>query len=164
MKLPWSSPSVSSEDATPSAPDTPEPIRLILPDDDLSGWIRPGGERVSDLLQSGAPLTFLPVVASGGEWIGIDPAEVLIVVPPPHTSLPERRVQRQRHDVIVRVGRYAVTGTAHLMPGEENDPYLRSTRQFLPITGAMLSTEGRPPEALETVIVNLKRIDEIRVV
>lgn len=164
MKLPWPSSRVSSEDATRPAPDTPEPIRLILPEEDLSGWIRTGGERVTDLLSAGGPLMVLPVTAADGEWMAVDPAELLIVVPPPHTSPPERRVKRQRHEVVVRAGGYAVTGTAHLMPGEEYDPYLRSTRQFLPVTGAMLSAEGQPPEAHETVIVNLKRVDEFRVV
>jgi hypothetical protein len=164
VKLPWSSSRVSSEDATRPVLDTPEPIRLIVADEDLSGWIRPGGERVTDLLHAGGPLAFLPVTSADGAWIGIDPAELQLVVPPPHASLPERRVQRQRHEVVVRVGRWAVTGTAHLMPGEEYDPYLRSTRQFLPVTGALLSADGGPPEALETVIVNLKRVDEFRVV
>ena len=164
MKLPWLSSRVSGEDATRPAPDTPEPIRLILPDADLSGWIRTGGERVSDLLHAGDPLMFLPGTSADGQWIAIDPAEMLIVVPPPHTGLPERRVQRQRHEVVVRVGGFAVTGTAHLTPGEEYDPYLRSRRQFLPLTAAHLSAEGQPPEAFETVIVNLKRVDEFRVV
>ena len=164
MKLPWPSSRVTTDDPTRPAPDTPEPIRLILRDADLSGWIRTGGERVSDLLHAGGPLMFLPLTATDEEWVAIDPAELLIVVPPPHTSPPERRVQRQRHQVVVRVEGYAVTGTAHLTPGEEYDPYLRSRRQFLPLTGAQLSTDGQPPEAHETVIVNLKRLDEFRIV
>jgi hypothetical protein len=127
VKLPWASSSVDEDAASPTT-SAPEPIRLILADEDLSGWIQPGGERVSDLLQSGEPLSFLPVVASGDDWVSVDPAELLIVVPPPHRSPPERRVQRQRHEVVVRAGRYAVTGTALLMPGEEYNPYLRSTR------------------------------------
>jgi hypothetical protein len=163
VKLPWPSSRVPSKDATRPAPDAPEPIRLILPDADLSGWVRTGGERVSDLLHAG-PLMVLPGTSADGEWLAIDPAELLIVVPPPHTSPPERRVQRQRHEVVIRAGGYAVTGTAHLMPGEEYDPYLRSTRQFLPVTGALLSADGQPPEPFETVIVNLKRVDEFRVV
>jgi hypothetical protein len=143
----------------------PEPIRLILADRDLIGWIEPGGERVSDLLQRGTPLSFLPDGPTSARWVSVDPAELLVVVPPPHVSPPERRLQRQRHEVMIRIGGWMVTGTAHLMPGEEYDPYLRSTRQFLPLTDARLGREGdESPSAFETLIVNLKRVDEFRVV
>jgi hypothetical protein len=142
----------------------PKPIRLILADRDLNGWIEPGEERVTDLLQRGAPLPFLPAGQTPAGWVSLDPAELLVVVPPPHVSPPERRLQRQRHEVTIRIGGWMVGGTAHLMPGEEYDPYLRSTRQFLPLTDATLGKEDdESPLAFETVIVNLKRVDEFHV-
>lgn len=142
----------------------PKPIRLILADRDLVGWIEPGEERVSDLLQRGTPLPFLPGGPTSDRWVSVDPAEILVAVPPPHVSPPERRLQRQRHEVVIRIGGWMVGGTAHLMPGEEYDPYLRSTRQFLPLTDATLGREGdEAPSAFEAVIVNLKRVDEFHV-
>jgi hypothetical protein len=151
--------------AEPAAVATPalEPIRLILPDQDLSGWIQPTPERLSDHLQTGAPLSFLPASSVDDGWIAIDPAELLLVVPPPHVSPPDRRVRRQLHEVFARVEGYVVSGTAHLMPGEEYNLYLRSTRQFLPVTGATLEgIDG--PQTLDVVIVNLKQVEEFRVV
>jgi hypothetical protein len=141
-----------------------EPIRLILADLDLAGFIEPQGRRISDLLTSGERLLFLPALPGSEEWVSIEPNELLLIVPPPFVSPPEWRVRRQLHDAIVRAGGYVVTGTAHLRPGEEVDPYLRSTRPFLPLTHASLSYDGRPPEAHDTIIANLKRVDEFRVV
>jgi hypothetical protein len=162
-------PSLFTRNPQPTEPERttagPEPIRLILADRDLIGWIEPGEERVSDLLQRGRPLSFLPGGPTSSSWLSVDPAELLVVVPPPHVSPPERRLQRQRHEVMIRIGGWMVGGTAHLMPGEEYDPYLRSTRQFLPLTDATLGKEGdESPSAFETLIVNLKRVDEFRVV
>lgn len=142
-----------------------KPIGLILADRVVQGWVEPGDERVSDLLQRGTPLPFLPAGKTPARWVSIDPAELLVVVPPAHVSPPERRLQRQRHEVMIRIGGWMVAGTAHLMPGEEYDPYLRSTRQFLPLTDATLAKEGdESPSAFETLIVNLKRVDEFHVV
>lgn len=165
MKLP--SLFTRNPEPTESEPSTAgrEPIRLILADRDLIGWIEPGEERVTDLLQRGTPLSFLPGGPTSARWVSVDPAELLVVVPPPHVSPPERRLQRQRHEVMIRIGGWMVGGTAHLMPGEEYDPYLRSTRQFLPLTDATLGKEGdESPSTFETLIVNLKRVDEFRVV
>ena len=146
------------------ATDGRKPIALILADRVVKGWVESGDERVSDLLQRGKPLPFLPAGATAPQWVSIDPAELLLVVPPAHVSPPERRLQRQRHEVMIRIGGWVVSGTAHLMPGEEYDPYLRSTRQFLPLTDATLVKEGgESPSAFETLIVNLKRVDEFRV-
>ncbi len=51
MKLP----SLFMRNPEPTEPERatagPEPIRLILADRDLIGWIEPGEDRVSDLLQ-----------------------------------------------------------------------------------------------------------------
>lgn len=164
MKLP----SLFTRDAVASEPELAspavKPIRLILSDRDVTGWIEPGDARVTDLLQRGTPLPFLPGEESAGRWVTVDPAELLVVVPPPHVSRPERRLQRQRHEVMIRIGGWVATGTAHLMPGEEYDPYLRSTRQFLPLTDATLGREGdESAQALETVIINLKQVDDFRV-
>lgn len=155
----------SDAEAAVAEPEAPvlEPIRLILPDAQLAGWVQPNGERLTDLLAPGTPLWFLPAGLEADGWVPIEPADLVFVVPPPHVSLPERRVHRQRHDAFVRAGRYHLTGTAHLVPGEENDPYLRSTRQFLPITDATLESQGDPAEHLQTVIVNVKRVDELEV-
>lgn len=162
MKLPWPLQSSSPVDAQ-TAPAL-EPVRLVLKDYEAVGWIQPRGERVTDLLHSGAPLMFLPDNPEVGDWVPMEPGDLLIVVPPPHVSQPERRVQRQLHEAVVRIGGYVVTGTAHLMPGEELDPYLRSTRQFLPLTGATLASEdGLRTERVEVVIVNLKQVSEFRV-
>ena len=156
-------PRAETEVAEPAASVSLEPIRLIMRDADLAGWVRPDGLRVSDRLATGEPLWFLPATAVGDEWVPIDTSGVLLVMPPAHVSPPERRVRRQLHEVIVRADRFWVSGTAHLMPGEEYDPYLRSTRPFLPLTGATLVSPEEQRQ-VDVVIVNLKQADEFRVV
>lgn len=164
MKLPSLFARTAEPPEVQVATDGPKPIGLILADRVVEGWVEPGDERVSDLLQRGTPLAFLPSSETPARWISVDPAELLVVIPPSQVSPPERRLQRQRHEVMIRIGGWVVAGTAHLMPGEEYDPYLRSTRQFLPLTDATLAREGdESSRAFETLIVNLKRLDEFHV-
>ncbi|MGH2356640.1 MAG: hypothetical protein ACRDGJ_01330, partial [Candidatus Limnocylindria bacterium] len=98
MKLPWPLQSGSAVDDPPAPP--LEPIRLFLKDYEAAGWVQSQGERVTDLLHSGQPLMFLPATQEVGDWVPMEPGELLIVVPPPHVSPPERRVRGQLHEVV----------------------------------------------------------------
>jgi hypothetical protein len=153
----------AEQEATRPARPGLDPIRLVLADRLLDGWTRTDGQRMTDLLQRGDPIPFLPADARGEAWTEFLPYDVLLLVPPPHVSAPEVRVHRQRHEVMVRVGEWVVSGTAHLRPGEGTDYYLRATRPYLPLTDAMFAgpNDGYPHE-VETVIVNLVRVEEFR--
>jgi len=143
-----------------STSDGLEPIRLILEDADLSGWIHVPDQRMTDLLQTGEPFSFLPAGIDGAEWSDVYPDETVLVVPPPYVSPPELRVPRNQHQVFIRAGRFRVEGTAYLRPGEQDDPILRATRRFLPLTQATFACDDRPDEQVDVVIVNLRRVDE----
>lgn len=154
---------------SPAVPPPPEaelqPIRLYSSDGTWVCWVRPGGERVTDILQRPEGLVVLPdgAVESDPEaWLPVDVDALLLVVPPPHTSRPELRVHRQRQEVAVRIGPYRVFGTAHLKPGYAQDPFLRATQPFLPLTDAVVERDDAPPERFDVVIVNQRLVEDFR--
>ena len=138
-----------------------EPIRLALAEGERAGWVRTDGQRMTDILQGGEPFGFL-AEGSDQTWAEVFPDETLLVVPPPHVSPPDLRMPRSRTEVGIRIGDYQLTGIAHLRPGEQDDPMLRATRRFLPLTEVVLVRGGGVEESLEVVIVNLRRVDEFR--
>jgi hypothetical protein len=139
-----------------------EPIRLILEEADLAGWVYTQGQRMTDILQSGEPFQFLQDDMT--HWAEVFPDDLVLVVPPPHVSAPEQRQQRNQHRVLISAGEFRVLGTAHLRPGEQDDPMLRATRRFLPLTDATFARGDGPEEAAEVVIVNLRRTSSFDVV
>ena len=143
------------------------PIRLFTVEAEIRGHIRSGDERITDILQRGDTFRVLPHGARPDpeNWLEISPSEIQIVVPPPLVSPPERRLNRQPREVVVRAGDYELTGTAHLVPGAEHDVLSRSTRPFLPLTDVTLAGPAlREPERLDVAIVNLRLTSEYRVV
>lgn len=143
-------------------PEDLEPIRIILEHEDLAGWVRVGDRRMTDILQAGDIFLFLPKAAEGADWIEIYPDETLLVVPPPHVSSPELRLTRTLHRVAIRLDDLAVAGIAHLRPGEQDDPVMRATRRFLPLTEASFARDGEAEQTADVVIVNLRRVSEFR--
>lgn len=139
-----------------------EPIRLVLEDADLTGWVHTQGQRMTDILQSGEPFSFLPAGVDQTAWTEVFPDDVLLVVPPPHISPPTLRLRGNQQEVLIRAGSYHLAGTAHLRPGEQDDPILRATRRFLPLTQATFGRGDEPDETAEVVIVNLRRVEEFR--
>lgn len=139
-----------------------EPIRLITEEADLTGWIYTQGQRMSDILQAGEPFPFLQDDLT--HWTDVFPDDTLLVVPPPHVSAPDQRLPRNQHRVLIGAGDYRVLGTAHLRPGEQDDPMLRATRPFLALTDAIFSRGDLPGEAAEVLIVNLRRTSSFEVV
>lgn len=146
----------------PSLPEDLEPIRIILEEADLTGWVRTGGRRMTDILQAGDAFLFLPGGVERADWTEIFPDETVLVVPPPHVSSLELRAKRTLHEVTIRLGDLLVSGTAHLRPGEQDDPVLRATRRFLPLTEVSFARDGEAEQTADAVIVNLRRASEFR--
>jgi hypothetical protein len=140
-----------------------EPIRILLEDADLRGWVYTQGQRMTDILSAGEPFSFL-AEDDLTQWTDVFPDETVVVVPPPHTSQPGLRLPGTRHRVLINAGVYQVAGTALLRPGEQDDPILRATRRFLPVTEATFVRADGPPEEAEVVIVNLRRTSSFDVV
>lgn len=142
-----------------------QPIRLYSADMVFAASVDPAGERITDILQRGQELLVLPEGADHQDpeaWLAVNPDALLAVVPPPHVSPRELRLQRQREAVQIQSGPFRISGTAYLRPGQENDPLLRATRPFLPLTDALVQRDDDPPERFEVVIVNLRLIEDFR--
>lgn len=146
-----------------STSEDPQPIRLIFEAADLTGWVYTHGQRMTDILQTGEPFSFLPRGGDPSKWIEVLPDDTVLVVPPPHVSEPELRVRGNQTPVVIRAGEYRITGTALMRPGEQDDPMLRATRRFLPLTAATFGREGEPAEQVDVVIVNQRRTSEFEV-
>lgn len=138
-----------------------EPIRLVTDDLDLTGWVRTGGQRMTDILQAGEAFMFLPAGVNQG-WTEVFPDELTLVVPPPHVSPPAVRLPTNQHPVLVRAGGYLISGTANMRPGELDDPILRATRRFLPLTHASFGRGDAAADEVEVVIVNLRRVEDLQ--
>lgn len=142
-----------------------QPIRLYSSDTVFAASVHPGGQRITDILQGGHELLVLPDGADHLDpeaWLAVNPDALLAVVPPPHVSPPELRLHRQQEAVEIRSGPYRISGTAYLRPGQENDPLLRATRPFLPLTDALVQRDDEPPERFDVVIVNLRLMENFR--
>jgi hypothetical protein len=133
-----------------------EPIRVITEEADRAGWVSTGGQRMTDILSAVESFSFLPA-DDPTQWTEVITDEIVIVVPPPHVSEPGLRLPGQKHRVLISAGAYRVSGTALLRPGEQDDPILRATRRFLPLTEASYGRGDEPVREVEVVIVNLRR-------
>jgi len=146
------------EEAPP--PPSLEPIRIFTDDAVIDGSVMTGGERMTDILNRGGELSFLPQGADRdlpAAWAGLVTDQMRVVVPPPHVSPPEQKQPRDRQEVTLQIGEYRITGTAYLRPGMERDVYLRSTQPFLPLTEATLvRADGADRQGYEVVIINLR--------
>lgn len=146
------------------APEAPhlQPIRLYLAEMVLVGSLDPGGERMTDILNRGGELAVLPSGADGfqaRDWMSVHIDDLEMVVPPPHVSPPDKRIERDRHPVRLRIGDWQLSGTAHLKPGAEQDALLLSTHPFLPLTEVRMWSPDGIPETQDIVIVNLRHAE-----
>ena len=127
------------------------PIRIFTDLIELTGFVAPAGQRITDILLRGQDVAFLPTGADSDpeNWILIAPTEILLVAPPPLGPRAAWRERRDRRPMALCVGRYRVSGTAHLAPAVE--PSLLTSRPgFLPLTDARVEAER-----FSVVIVNL---------
>ncbi len=139
-----------------------EPVRIITEEADRTGWIYTHGERMTDILSAGEPFAFL-AEDDLSHWTEVIADETLIVVPPPHVSEPGLRLPGTKGRVLIAAGAYQIAGTALLRPGEQDDPILRATRRFLPLTEASFARGEDPAEAVDVLIVNLRRTSSFEV-
>jgi len=143
----------------PAAPHL-EPIRIYTTEMVLDARVKPGGQRMTDILQRGGEIAVLPNGADEDDaaaWVTIPTADVLMAVPPPHVSPRELRIVRDQREVRLTVGTYRVVGTAHLRPGLERDVYTRVTHPFLPLTNvSLIRADGSEWTAADVLIINLR--------
>ena len=131
-------------------------IRIFTAELELQGYVAPTGQRVTDILLRGDDLSFLPAGADvvPENWMRVSPSDILVVIPPPLPAAARWMDAIERIALVVQVGPYEVTGTAHLRQGDVPDDELLRRQPFLPLTGASISHEGGI-EDVDVAIVNL---------
>ena len=141
----------------------PEPVLVFQEFEVVSGFVEPGPERLSDVLNSIEALSVRATTEDGSPG---DPAEmpvddILLLAPPPRETDPGRRVARSRRRVALHVGPYHVVGTAHLPPGTEIEAFIAEKPQrFMALTDCRVlirEVEYTP----EVTIVNVARVIEV---
>lgn len=139
------------------------PVRIITEVLELTGFIAPTGQRVTDMLLRGQDLAFLPSGATPEpeNWVSVAPNDVLVVIPPPLAGRPSVPTEQQLANVVIEVGAYRVEGTIHLQPGDSVGAGLAARQPFFPVTSATLHRPGLAPEAVEVAITNVARADRI---
>ena len=122
-----------------------QPIRLYLAEMVLVASVSPGEERMTDILNHGGELRVLPAGAeprAPDSWMIVPIDELELVVPPRHVSPPHKRIERDRHEVHLKVGDWDLTGTATMKPGAEQDAVMLSIQPFLPTDFTGLRVEA----------------------
>ena len=138
------------------------------------GQVNPDGRRLSDILNSSSHLRLRDARSisfgngvdgtEGRGWTSIDTAEVLVAMPPDHTSPRQMRIHRRRHRVRITTGAFVVTGSAHVLPGIELDPYvLRSRMRFLAMTDVYVTSLTDPAweRSARVVLVNVQPVTDL---
>jgi hypothetical protein len=138
----------------------------------LSGQIRLGTERLTDLLNGNDPWQLVDVMAEsfdGVELVEIKevevPREEILMV---HATGPrgsnEQRHRTNLHPVIMRVGRFRIRGYLHARPGLDPLHVIARSRPMVPLTDASIEYEHhgfRERRRVGTILVNRDRIDVI---
>jgi hypothetical protein len=140
-----------------------QPLLLFRRSRVESGWIDPGGQRLTDLLNRQDAVRVLLAGADGApaDWESCRVDELLLVAPPPRPTDPSRWLPRRRRRVGLRIGPYRVVGTAHMPPETEVEDFIAQRRQrFLPLTQCrviMRDAEYAP----DVAIVNIGYVREV---
>ena len=134
------------DDLAPARPPAPvsQSIVFVGAAESLVADVAAGEERVTDLLNRDA----LPTPFD----------DVLLVVPPPRTTDPRRRLHRPRRGIEVQIGPFEVQGTMHVPPGAQAAGYLaRVNPRFVPVTQAIVRRpeESHPDWFAEVVLLSV---------
>jgi hypothetical protein len=134
------------ESVTASGGDPLAPVRIYTVDTTIDGWVYLTGQRLSDVLNVEDLLSVAMVSSqpSDQDWIAIERADALLVVPPPQVADLRLRRHRVKRDILVLSGHYVVRGLVHMMPGIQLDHFLARSRQhFLPLTDTLVTSSER---------------------
>jgi hypothetical protein len=130
-------------------------IDLVNRDDAISVVLL--DERLEDLSE-------LIEMRADQAWTLVQVEDALLIVPPPQATNPQRRLHRPRQPVEILVGRFVISGMAHVPPGAQAAGFLfRQNVRYAAITRAVVrdtELEGFEQHA-DVVLVNMHRVDSI---
>jgi hypothetical protein len=134
-------------------------------------------ERLTDLVNREAALTVIrlderpedpaqPVeIRPGQAWSHLEVLDVLLILPSPQVTDPQRRLHRPRQPVEIAVGPFVLTGMASVPPGAQAAGFLlRQNARYAPITRAAIRDSGLPgfEQRADVVLVNMRWVETIR--
>ena len=102
---------------------------------------------------------------ANAEWAPLSLGEVLLILPPPQLTDPQRRLHRPKQPIEIGIGTFVVTGMVHTPPGAQAAGFLmRQNARFAPVTRATVRDTGLEDfeQHAEVVLVNMRRIDHIQ--
>ena len=97
-------------------------------------------------------------------WTSLEVEDVLLIVPPPQATNPQRRLHRPRQPVEILVGRFVISGMAHVPPGAQAAGFLfRQNVRYAAITRAVVRDTGLEgfEQHADVALVNMHRADSI---
>jgi hypothetical protein len=142
-------------------------------DERLSGRLRLEASRLSDMLNDHDEYLLVDALAErlpkGGSLVV---SEILVrrgELPLVHAFGPRgdrtQRIPTQRHRIVLRAGRYLVSGRLHSGHGEDPLASLRARRPMVPLTDATIEFR-RGTEVIQeptgTIVVNREHVDWVR--
>jgi hypothetical protein len=172
---------IDRDDERRSTIEEPVPSRDVGPfvdfvayadDCTLSGQIRLGGERLTDLLNGRDEWQLVDVMAESfdgeelveSKEVAIPRDEIVVV----HATGPrgnhERRHRTNLHPVVVQAGRLRIRGYLHARPGLDPLVVIARGTPMVPLTDASIEYEHhglRERRRVGTIVVNRDRIDVI---
>lgn len=178
MRQPTSSggdgPTATAPDGDPDADGLPEVDFVAYTSDErLSGRVRLNSARLSDMLNGYDEYVLVDALAErlphGGSLVV---SEILLLrkeLPLVHAAGPRGdrtlRIPTQRHKIVLRSGRYLVSGRLHSEPGEDPLSSLRARRPMVPLTDATIEFRRGAEivaEPIGTIVVNRELVDWVR--
>lgn len=175
-------PGAGSRDGSSPAPNDGDPETGALPevdfvaytsDERLSGRVRLDSSRLSDMLNANDEYILVDALAErlphGGSLVV---SEILLrrnELPLVHAAGPRGdrtlRIQTEVHKIVLRSGRYLVSGRLHSGPGEDPLASLRARRPMVPLTSATIEFRRGleiVAEPIGTIVVNRELVDWVR--
>lgn len=101
----------------------------------------------------------------GQQWTQLSIADALLILAPPQTTDPLRRLHRPRQRVEVVIGPFIVSGMVHVPPGAQAAGFLmRQNLRCAPITRAAVRDSGLTgfEQRADVVLVNMRFVETIR--
>jgi hypothetical protein len=182
LRLVLRQPAASGGESSPAAGRDGEPESGELPevdfvaytsDERLSGRVRLDSSRLSDMLNAHDEYVLVEALAErlphGGSLVV---SEILVrrsELPLVHATGPRGdrtlRIPTEPHKIVLRAGRYLVSGRLHSVPGHDPLASLRARRPMIPLTYATIEFRRGTEivaEPMGTIVVNRELVDWVR--
>ncbi|MDQ3879956.1 MAG: hypothetical protein M3295_02595 [Chloroflexota bacterium] len=166
--------SATTEPAWPAV--SMEPVEIFTTETRVTGWFSTGGARLTDLLNERTEIRIWRPVstgfggeeadggASGGEWLALRTADIVLAMPPDRAANRQVQVHKWARRATLSMGPFQITGSAHVPPGAEVSAYLvRLQQRFVPLTNVTIVHRDQTESELtaDVAIVNATLVHSV---